>query len=188
VSKAVVIGTYSGREEWLANCLKTLASYKNHTIIVCNAPWELGVIKWVYDNTRLEEFIFLHDTVEVKTYDWIEEAFACPFSVALTNKPCMFGMYMGKYQRRVLKHLPIPSVTSKRESVYHESHWTNEYFKIDPAAKVLWPELDDHPYRVVEAFGRPNLILENEHFAKYKGTWNIDQAEEIDRKAGIIKI
>ena len=188
MSKAIVIGTFEGREEWLANCLKSLAAYRRYPIIACNVAWELGVIKWVYDHTDLDEFLFLHDTIEAKRLDWIDEAFDYEHSVALTDQPCWFGMYLGKYQRRVLKLLQFPRVTSKVDSVYYESHWTDLYRRADPGAKVLWDDLDvESHHRYVEAFGRPNLLLENDHIAKYKGTWNIAQAEEIDRKAGIIK-
>lgn len=190
-SKAIVIGTDYGREKWIANVLRTLESVPYQVMALTQGRYELGKIRWVYEHTDLEEFLFVHDTMEFKRIDWLEEVFAYPFSVALTNKPCMFGMYLGKYQRKVLKHVPIPEVKTKEESVYYESHWTNEYFKVDPAAKVLWPGLDDQPmseHRFVEVFDRPNLVLENECIIKYKGTWNLNQAQEIDRRESVIKI
>jgi hypothetical protein len=187
-AKAIVIGTDYGREEWVANLLKSLAGCKYQVMVITQGQYELGKIDWAFTHTRLEEFLFLHDAMELKRLDWLDEVFDHPHSVALTDKPCPFGMYLGKYQRKVLQHIVIPEVKSKKDSVYHESHWTHDYLNIDPGAKILWHDLDDRDHRVVEAFGRTNLLLENDYVAKYKGTWTMDQVEEIDRKAGIIKI
>lgn len=187
-SKAIVIGTDYGREDWLANCLKTLEGCKYQVIVLTQGRYELGKIKWVYDHTDLEEFIFLHDTMEIKRFEWMDEAFAHPFSVSLTPMP---NMYLAKYQRKVLKHVPIPEAKTKEDSVYYEGHFAHEYFKVDPAFKVLWDNLEDAAdgqRRYIEAFGRLNLILENDDIAKYKGTWSLEQALEIDRRGGLIKI
>lgn len=166
MSKAIVIGTYGGRENWLRDCLGSLAGYQGHPVITVNVPWELGVIKWVYDNTSLSEFLFLQDTVVVKDYKWIEDIFL-PGSVSLCTRP--YYMYLGKYTREDLAKVDMPYVRSKRDAVTHEGVWTSWY---DEAAesKYLWDlaEVD----RFEDRHGRANKVYENDHIIKYKGTWD----------------
>src|SRR4051812_26097802 len=143
--QAIVIGTDYGREAWLGNLLSSLEGCGYQIIVLTQGKYELGKIKWIYEHTDLEEFLFLHDTMMVKRLHWIDKIFADPGSVMLSDDPCPFAMYMGKYQRRILSQLHIPEVKTKEESVYYESHWTIGYYELDPLATVLWPNFGDAP-------------------------------------------
>lgn len=171
--KAIVIATTSGREEWLRDCLESLKGYTKYPILVVNQyEWELGKIKWVFDHTDIDEFLFLQDSVIIKEYSWIDEVMEKEGSVSLTERP--YEMYMGKYLRSQLKLLEMPYIASKRESVYAEAKWCGDYAALAPF-HVMWGYFkDDHTKREVK-YGRENLVLENEHIKKYKGTWDISQ-------------
>lgn len=171
MSKAIVIGTYKGRENWLADCLDSLKGYERYPVIACDVPWELGVIGWAYP--RFDEFLFLQDSVIVKQLDWIDEVFDCPKSVSLCHNP--FFMYLGKYTRKDLDKVELPDVSNKREAVEHEGSWTKYYASLcNPI--TLWPLVDTDIF--VEKHGRKNMVLENEYIVKYKGTWHPDMIKE----------
>lgn len=169
MSKAIIIGTYGGREVWEKDCRESLAGYTDYPVISINVPWELNVISWVYEWTNLDEFLFLQDTVVVKSQDWLEELFDHEGSVSLCTKP--FYMYLGKYTRTDLaRALPFPEVKNKRQAVDHEGEWTSWYNEGSTNTKYLWDIPD--PQIFVEHNGRLNMFYENDHIVKYKGTWS----------------
>jgi len=139
----------------------------HYPIITVSVPYELGVIRWVYEHTDLDEFLLLQDSVIVKQYDWIDEVFDYRGSVSLSHKH--YFMYMGKYTRDGLSKLEIPIIQSKRESVLHEDEWTSKYANLNDT-KTLWPLFDTDTFE--ERHGRRNMVLENPHLSKYKGTWH----------------
>lgn len=180
MNKAIVIGTYHGREAWLKDCLESLNNYVRYPILSLNVPWELNAIRWIYDETFIDEFLFLQDTVIVKNHKWIDEVFDHKGSVSLCHKP--FFMYLGKYERRLLTHLDRayatswPLVTNKREAVTHEGEWTGWYNEADPKTnKYLWDLDDTEVYEF--RHGRNNKVIENDHIIKYKGTWSPEMIE-----------
>ena len=103
MGQIVVVATTPGREHWLSDCLKSLGD-REVLVLRQAGTWELGKIQWLYENTALDRFLFLHDTVVVKDGSFIDEAFSHPGSVALTNDPGWFGMFMGIYTRETLSN------------------------------------------------------------------------------------
>lgn len=169
-NKAIVIGTYHGRGAWVADCLNSLDG-EDYNIIVVNALYEIGAIKWVYDHTDIDEFIFLQDTVIAKSWIWIDKCFDFPGSVSLCSKP--YFMYLGKYCRNVLDKVPFPTVLNKRDAVTHEGDWTSQYVRAAGGiVHSLWDLDDSQTYE--DRHGRMNMVIENEHIKKYKGTWHPD--------------
>ena len=164
----IVIATTPGREDWLAQCL---ASIDRPTVVLSDFTFELGKIRWMYDNTTVERFLFLQDSVVVKDpklFDLFEE----PGSTALTDDPRPYGMYMGVYERCVLEQIEIPQPHNKEDSIAFEISWTESYCRAATTIRVACPGLSDrNSTRQVDMFGRPNLVLENDLLVKYKGTW-----------------
>lgn len=173
MNKAIVIATTSGREQWLKDCLESLKGYTKYPILVLNKyEWELGKIKWVYDHTDLDEFLFLQDSVIVKDYGWLDTVLdATGASVSLCEQP--FFMYMGKFTREGLSKLEIPYIETKKEAIFAEAKWCQDYAALNQVS-TLWLDLKDNDSREFHN-GRENMVLENEHIKKYKGTWNINQ-------------
>jgi hypothetical protein len=176
LNKAIVIATTNGREEWLKDCLESLKDYKTHPIIVLNQyEWEIGKIKWIYDHTDLDEFIFLQDSVIIKDISWIDVVFNLTgHSVSLCEPP--FTMYMGKFTREGLSKLEMPLIRTKKEAVFYEANWCSEYARLNDYS-VLWTDLVDNPSREFH-HGRENMVLENPYIKKYKGTWDLSQIPE----------
>lgn len=169
MNKAIIIGTYHGREDWLKDCLISLSGYEEYPVITVSVPWELNVIRWVYDWTNLDEFLFLQDTVVLKDLGWLSYVMGdnCR-DVSLCHK--LYFMYLGKYTRDTLSQMRFPIVKNKRDAVTHEGEWTSKY--VDRASEVtsLWDldDTDDYLYR----HGRLNKVIQNDHIIKYKGTWS----------------
>ena len=119
----IVIGTTPNRENWLAQCLKSI---EKPVLILSDFTYELGKINWVYNNTNIERIMFLQDSVIIKD-NKIFELLNEKGSIALTNDPAPYGMYMGIYERKVLSQINIPLPKSKEESIKCEMSWTADY-------------------------------------------------------------
>jgi hypothetical protein len=140
-----------------------------------NYGFELNKIRWVMDNTKLDRFLFLQDSWEVKSpkfWDLLEQFEG---SVALTRDPYFFGCYAGVYERHIIERVGVPSVKDKAHSILLEIDWHRRYVEVGGEPTVLFPELTDaNATRIVERHGRQNLVLENEFVVKWKGTWGAD--------------
>ncbi len=165
----IVVATTPGREKWLDQCLKSIGDIP--TVVLSDFTFELGKIKWMYENTNVDRFLFLQDSVVVKDKKFFDLIFSYPKSVAVSPCPTVFGMYLGIYSRDTLSQIEIPKVNNKDEAIYYEMEWSNKYCSIEKVP-VLFPDFIDHNNKgVIEKFGRPNLILENDYLIKFKGTW-----------------
>ena len=164
----IVIGTTPNRENWLAQCLKSI---QRPVLILSDFNYELGKINWLYNNTSIERFMFLQDSIVIKDnniFDLLNET----GSIALTNDPAPYGMYMGIYERKVLAQINIPMPQSKKESIEFEMFWTAEYCKMAENVRIAFPDLADKNATKKEVlFDRENLVLENDFIIKYKGNW-----------------
>lgn len=169
MSKAIVVATFNDRYHWLHDCLASLKDYHRYPIITVNEPFELGVIRWIYEHTDLDEFLLLQDSVVVKQTGWLDEVFDHPGSVSLSTK--QFFMYLGKYTREDLSKVELPEVKTKQEAIHYEDRWTELYAKADNV-KYMWPLHDSYVFE--EHHERNNMILENDFIKKYKGTWNLN--------------
>lgn len=137
--------------------------------------FELGKIRWVLENTTLERFLFIQDSVIVSEalYRRLSDHDG---SVALLGDPRPFGCYLGVYEREILEKVGVPNICSKREAVEAEIWWTEKYCEAAGYWWVLFPHLTDrNAKRYAVRHGRENLVLENEFMTKYKGTWRHDQ-------------
>jgi hypothetical protein len=171
MSEAIVVASTPGREGWLKDCLESIGDIE--VIVLRQAgTWELGKIKWLYENTTFDRFMFLHDSVIVKDQRFFELAFARPGSVSINNCPSLYGSYMGIYERDILAQVSLYSPVTQRDSIRAEVEWTSHYSRVAGQVTVLFPELHDkNATRFEERHGRKNLVLENEYLIKYKGTW-----------------
>lgn len=167
----VVVASTPGREAWLQECL---ASIEREVVVLRQAgTWELGKIKWLYENTSFDRFLFLHDSVIVKDQRFFDKMFEHPGSVSVTNDPGIFGMYMGIYTREHLSRVELYSPVTQRDSIRAEVEWTARYAAFAGGGiPVVFPELRDSTNRgFVEHHGRLNMVLENDYLRKFKGTW-----------------
>jgi hypothetical protein len=172
--QGIVVQTSSGREEMIKNFLNTLPNkYKYALQVVNNDRFELGAIAQIYRENRFDEFIYLHDTCEVKTNDLFKEAFvkAKGSSVSFSDYPSPIGMYLGKYRREVLAKIELPVPQTKLEAVEQEQFWTRKYAEVDGEIMFLNPPLRDGN-NFVTKFGRICMKLENDYLVKYKTTWH----------------
>lgn len=159
--------------DWLAACA---ASIPGDWISVSVPGYELGKLEWVFENTSLERFLFVQDSVQIRSHALYGLLSASTPSVALLGDPRPFGAYLGVYDRATLAKVGFPKIRSKREAVEAEIWWTEAYVKAAGEVEVLFPELSDQNAKgPVEYLGRQNLVIGNEYFVKYKGTWRYDQ-------------
>jgi hypothetical protein len=169
LKQAIVIGTGVGRAHWVADCLASL-NVPIPVIVVCTDGYELGKIKWVYENTDIDRFIFLQDSVVIKNNELLMRLFEAPGSACLMDDPVCMGSYMGLYERTTLSQIEIPYSNTKRDSINYEVEWTREYVK---ACKNY-----SHPVEIrhkivntVYKHGRENRLYVNNIYEKWKGTW-----------------
>jgi hypothetical protein len=168
VKDIVVIATAPERDHWVAQCT---ASMKNIPHIVLSVSgYELGKIKWMYDNTNFDRWFFLQDSVVIKDTRIFDMAFAYSKTVALCHLP---SMYMGVYCRETLHNVEIPDVQDKEEAIHYETHWVNyKYYAAEGDVPILFDNFgDSYATGIKNIFGRDNLVLENDYLIKYKGTW-----------------
>lgn len=166
----IVIATTPGREGWLSQCLKSIGDRR--VVVLSDYSFELGKIRWMFENTCCDRWMLLQDSVVIKDQSFFDKAFAYPKSVAVSTCPTKFGMYLGIYHRDTLAAIGIPEISTKEEAIYHEMHWSNKYCRAEDVP-VMFTNFTDHNNKgVVNLFDRPNLVLENEYLIKYKGTWS----------------
>jgi hypothetical protein len=165
----IVIATTPGRENWLSQCL---ASISQPVLVLSDFTFELGKINWVFNNTKIERFMFLQDSVVVKDEKLFELLIHDKGSISLTNDPCIYGMYMGVYEREILKQIEIPIPQNKAQSIAYELSWTDTYCRVAKNVRVAFTDLTDaNSKRKQVLFDRENLVLENDFLIKYKGNW-----------------
>jgi diaminopimelate epimerase len=154
-----------------------LSSLAVPAIVVSGYGHELGKIKWVYENTDIDRFIFLQDSVVIRDNDLLMSLFDTEGSSCIMCGPRCFGSYLGLYERKTLDQLDIPVVNGKLESVRYEIEWTQEY--INKCEKFSHPINIEH--QVIETIykhGRENQVSVNKLYEKWKGTWSTDQIRE----------
>lgn len=167
----IIIGTTPDRSNWLAECA---ASIGRPFIAVSNYGYELGKIRWVMENTNIERFLFLQDSVIIKSEGFWDLLDAYQGSVSINQDPTYYGSYLGVYERSILKHLDLPVMETKRDAVTHEVDWARRYIQVGGTVPVMFPDLrDGEKFELHE--GRMNMIIENDYIKKYKGTWSYDQ-------------
>ena len=165
----IVIATTPGREQWLQQCL---ASIKHPVLVLSDFTFELGKINWIFNNTKIDRFMFLQDSVVIKNQSLFDLLLKDKGSISLTNDPCMYGMYLGVYERQILEKIEIPVPKTKAESIAYELSWTDNYCKAARNVRLAFTDFSDsRSKRKQVLFGRENLVLENDFLIKYKGNW-----------------
>ena len=163
----VVIGTSPGRENWVKQCLESLAQ---ESLVVSGFGFELGAISFVLENTSIERFVFLQDSVQIlndEVFDIIEKT---PGPNCLLHQPGCYGSFMGVYDRKHLnKVLTLPAF-SKEASIRGEWEWTSEYLKVSGRCNhSLGKDWQVKGYETSN--GRVSQIIETKFLRKHKGDW-----------------
>lgn len=174
MKQAIVIATSPGRSHWVNDCLSSLTV---PAIVVSGYGQELGKIKWVYDNTDIDRFIFLQDSVVIRDNDLLMSLFDTEGSACIMCGPRCFGSYLGLYERETLDKLDIPEISSKIEAVQYEIDWTQKYIK--KCKKFSHPiQIEHQIIETIYKHGRENQVSVNKLYEKWKGTWRTDQIKE----------
>lgn len=165
----IVVGTVPGREHWLRDCLATI---ERDVVVVSQRNWELDKIKWCAENLRCRRFLFLSDTVLVKRQEFFDLAFDAPGSIAVSDCPTKYGMFMGTFVSDLVLRTDTPPVRDKEHAIELEVSWAKQYSALDPDAPLLFTDFTDGTAQRTEVrHGRINLRLENEYLIRLKGTW-----------------
>lgn len=170
MKRAIIIASVPERHRWLDNLLKTLEGFDSYPILVvmCGG-YEPGKISWVLQNTDLDEFVFLQDSLEIKDTSVFDLMFSYGGkTVTFHNK--MNG-FLVKYTRKDLNKTYVRKTETKREAVFEERGLFERYPKLDLV--VLGGMQDTEIFE--ERFGRMNMVIENQYFKKYKGIWSRNQ-------------
>lgn len=173
----VVIGTTPNREHWLSESLKAIGD--RPVLVLSDYTFELGKIEWLYQNTNIDRFLFMQDSVIVKNPEFFTLLDSSEGSVSINKDPSYYGCYLGVYERKILSKVQhFPKINKKSESIYNEIYWNLKYVQVAKSVTVLFPELSDaNATRTEIKYGRKNLVLENDYLIKYKGDWgqrNVD--------------
>lgn len=184
MTHCILIGSYAG-SPWLQECVSSLPK-DILTIVVCEPGYECGKIGWLYSHTDIQEFLFLPDTVVVKTHEWIRRMFETRGSVSVGIEPGRFGSFMGKYRRETLAKVGVPRTSDKRSAVAAEAVWCRQYCEAEsiPEIPVLFPDFQHgpSPARIEMKHGRLNAVVENDHLIKWKGTWNVPMIAATEKR------
>lgn len=166
----IVIATTPGRGNWLNQCLESIGD--RQVIVVSDYSYELGKINWIFNNTTIDRFLLLQDSVVVKKQEFFDLLEQYPKSLAISDCPILFGMYLGIYSRETLSKINIPIPKSKDEAIHYEQCWSKEYCATEEVPLLFNDFKDQLNKGTKDHFGRINLILENDYLIKYKGTWS----------------
>lgn len=114
---------------------------------------------------EFDEFILLQDSVMLYNVDLIQEMFSYDNrSVFLSS----WGQnYFGKYLSRILNKMELPLIKSKADSVYYEREFFKEYSNIEKPI-IIHDGILENTNVFEYAYGRNNMIINNEYFKKYK--------------------
>jgi hypothetical protein len=167
MKQGIIIGTSPGREKWLHDFMESITV----PCVVLNVEgYELGKIRWAYENTDFDRFIFLQDSLVIKNNQLLESVFDVTGSACLMCDPDHFGSYLGLYERSVLDKVGIPVAHTKVDAIKYEWEWTKKYVE---ACDNL-----DHPINLnhqivytVYKHGRENMLYINDLYEKWKGDW-----------------
>ena len=76
MKQGIILSTSEGRDGWVENFLSNAPKQDRYPLVVIRQNnFELGAIQQVLDSSDLDEFIFLHDTCEVKSPDLYDFCF-----------------------------------------------------------------------------------------------------------------
>lgn len=168
---AVVVATTPQRTNWLNQCLRPLKNLKYPLVILSDYGYELGKIKFIQEQTQIDEFVLLHDSCIVKDLTLFDAVFNDPRSVCFSDDPVFYSMYLGKYKRSVLSAITIPTVSSKLQAVEQEILFNVAYVAADMNTRLLFTDFHN-TNRFITKHKTKVMVLENKYLIKYKSCWN----------------
>lgn len=167
MKQAIVVGSAPGREQWLKDFMESITL---PSIVLTVDGYELGKIKWIYENTDLDRFIFLQDSLVIRNNDLLESVLNSEGSACLMCDPGCYGSYLGVYERSVLSKIDIPTAYDKKDSIRYECEWTRRY--IEASGQISHPiNLNHKILYTVYKNGRENMLYVNDLYEKWKGDW-----------------
>lgn len=167
MKQGIVVGSAPGRENWIKDFLESI----NLPCIVLTVDgYELGKIKWIYENTDLDRFIFLQDSLVIRNNDLLQSIFDYQGSACLMCDPDHFGSYLGLYERSVLEKVGIPDALTKADAIKYEWEWTKDY--VAACDNFSHPiDINHQIVYTVYKHGRENMVYVNDLYEKWKGDW-----------------
>jgi len=173
---AIVIGSHPN-SPWLHDCLASMPTGYD-IYVFASGGYELGAIRQAHEFTRLESFLFLQDSVVLKSHEWLKDL-SWRQSIALCGCPATYGSFLGIYQRRYLDIVGTPLTRTKREAVDRERDWTEAYIRAAGNVPVLFNDLADNESREIR-HGREVMRIENEFLVKFKSCWSVAMIPEYE--------
>lgn len=177
---AVVIGTNEGREHWVNDLVESLDESVPY-IIVKERGYEVGHIRWVYQNTDIDRFIYFQDSFVIK-----DNKLLLSLLVDKTGFICLMcggahpHSYVATYDREILSRIKeIPFAIDKAEAMYYENRFIEMYREVCDESSCY--PLNQEITMGVERHGRENMLYSNELYYKYKGNWGQKTAEDYQR-------
>ena len=174
MKQAIIITTCKEYRPWLYNLLQTLDT--TYPIVIVHNTKEknrydiLGIITGI--ELGFDEFMVLHDTVEIKNNDFFRIVFEehKGKTVFLNN---IGQMFLNKYTKEDLAKVDISSLYTVHDktSGVHVERIFNMNLKNVVQPLILFQGFDDNDKRE-EKFGRLNMVIENDYLKKYKGSWD----------------
>lgn len=167
--KGIVITTHEKTKPFFLDLMNSLTNCKYPIVVITNTDenneFELAGLK--AGMQLFDEFIYLHDTVQIKDMQLFDILFSYQSMVSISPN---FLMFLGKYNSEQLKTEQMPIVTNKHQAVDLET-WLR--FHLVPKYGI--PHLDRNfvdNNNFEFKHNRNNMILENQYLKKYKGTWD----------------
>ena len=153
--------------------MDSLGGYNKYPIIVSNQyEYEVGKIRWVVENTNIDEFVLLQDSCVVKDAGIFDLCFDKNGTVTFDPK---FRSYMGKWLRHTLKKTGIPLAKNKHDAVILEEDWAHRIYLANETVKSSLFDTFSLSNAYEDRHGRKNMVLENRYIKKWKGTWHRNQ-------------
>lgn len=154
----VVVGSHPD-SPWIDDCLTSILATTDRQVIVhSNGGYEPAALRT--GAALFDRFVYLQDSVTI---------LSPTFWDAIGDAPCWFAgnppMFLGIHDSTITALLPRSA--SKKEAIALESELPG---RLD--YPTVWPTVTDRTaLRREFKHGRDNLVLGNEHFLKWKGTW-----------------
>lgn len=160
----VVVGTNPERTAWLDDCMASIretSSSRRKVVVHETGGYEPAAI--LTGCANFDRFVFIHDSVTILHPDFWEAIDASDPAWLAGHPP----MYLAVYDAATVRPLLPDGPVDKGDAIRLESHLPS----ILPMP-TLWPEVTDATaLRREVKHGRDNLVLGNQYFLKWKGTW-----------------
>jgi len=161
----IVVATSPGREDWAKDCSESI---KRPHIVISDYGYELGKIKWAYENLNFDRIVFLQDSVMITDPTIFDRIHETNGSICLHHEARDMSCYLGVYEKSILSKIEIPVITTKGESINYESAWVSPYLEAVENMVCFDNNANGKFGETVEKNGRSNLIYSNNFLIKYR--------------------